>query len=60
MDPSTGRTFILLGGFVGARPVSFGVPPEAGERVTEVARGLVVLERFSELLQRHDGANRYS
>lgn len=38
MDPGAAGDFILLGGFMGIRPIAFGIPPEASEGEIEFVR----------------------
>jgi len=53
MHPRASGTFVLLGGFVSARPIALGVPPKTREGVVEMRRWCGFRERVAELVDSH-------
>lgn len=53
MDPGAGEAFVLLSRFVGALPISLGIPPKAREREVQFTRWLIAGKGVVEFLKGH-------
>jgi hypothetical protein len=53
VHPRTIGSFVLLGRFVGLRPIAFGIPPQAGEGLCKLGGRFGLGERLTKIVQGH-------